>query len=109
MHVFALYIAIVRPGMSRDSRHAMRDNENVHGAAARIVLASVAETLKPANASAPGLPRWFNVVSSINQSINHFFINTYADTWEYTIRILKKKKCQYESLNSMRIKNFLSA
>jgi len=84
-------------------------NENVHGAAARIVLASVAETLKPANASAPGLPRWFNVVSSINQSINHFFINTYADTWEYTIRILKKKKCQYESLNSMRIKNFLSA
>ena len=50
-------------------------------------------------------------ISSINQSINHFFINTwqnaYANTWEYTIRI--KKKCQYESLNSMRIKKCLSA
>ena len=47
----------------------------------------------------------------LNQPVNHFFISTwqnaYADTWKYTIRI--KKKCQYKSLNSMRIKKFLSA
>jgi len=44
-----------------------------------------------------------------NQSINHFFINTwqnaYADTWQYTITI---EKSQYESLNSMRVRKCLS-